>query len=507
MNIRTAIRAGVIIALVTIFLILTGLVTQIAQITTDTFGIKNNLGGWLILWLLAVWGGVMSVRGHAFSWKEMLTSGISAGVTNGFLLAIFVWIIDTLAAGKTEIRDYLIQVNPKTANVITFGQEIITGALLIFASLTLFTLVGALIYWSLTQKRKTDSPPLLQRLTKPMAERVGARVNLRLVSLGLIVVVLLLAPFKLGSYWNYTLGTVGIYVLLGLGLNIVVGMAGLLDLGYVAFYAIGAYTIALLTAPIHNLGISFWVALPLGIIVAGLSGVLLGIPVLRMRGDYLAIVTLGFGEIIRILLRSDVLLNFTGGPRGVRQVAQPFGQFNLFGQEVGSEFYFMYFIILGVVLVMFLSSRLQDSRIGRAWMAMREDEDVAEAMGIYTLYYKLLAFGIGAAFAGLGGVLFASRNAFAGPEDFTLLVSINVLCLIIVGGMGSIPGVILGALALKGLPEVLRDLDQFRLLAFGALLVAMMIWRPEGLMPSARRKLELHEGEEEPIRVSEAVSP
>jgi branched-chain amino acid transport system permease protein len=153
----------------------------------------------------------------------------------------------------------------------------------------------------------------------------------------------------------------------------------------------------------------------------------------------------------------------------------------------------MYFIILGIVLVAFITNRLQHSRVGRAWMAMREDEDVAEAMGIYTLKYKLLAFAIGAAFAGLGGVIFASRNQFTGPEDFTLLVSINVLCLVIIGGMGSIPGVVLGALALKGLPEVLRELDEYRILAFGALLVVMMIVRPEGLWPSSRRKLELFE--------------
>jgi branched-chain amino acid transport system permease protein len=206
-----------------------------------------------------------------------------------------------------------------------------------------------------------------------------------------------------------------------------------------------------------------------------------------MRGDYLAIVTLGFGEIIRILAKSDALTGFTGGPRGVRAVAGP----ELFGASLASTLHFMYLILLGIVLAVFVISRLQNSRVGRAWMAMREDEDVAQAMGIYTLKYKVQAFAISAAFAGLGGVIFASRNKFTGPEDFTLLVSINVLCLVIIGGMGSIPGVLVGALVLKGLPEILRELSDYRMLAFGALLVIMMILRPEGLWPSTRDRMEL----------------
>jgi branched-chain amino acid transport system permease protein len=299
----------------------------------------------------------------------------------------------------------------------------------------------------------------------------------------------------IGRYWNYTMGTVGIYVLLGLGLNIVVGFAGLLDLGYVAFFAIGAYTVGLLTAPEpHGILMNFWLALPIGVVVAALSGILLGVPVLRMRGDYLAIVTLGFGEIIRILSKSDVLTDFSGGPRGVRNIGGP----SLFGVEVSSAMNFMYLILLGIGLVAFVTHRLQNSRTGRAWMAMREDEDVAEAMGVFTLKYKLLAFAIGAAFAGLGGGIYASRNQFVGPEDFTLMVSINVLCLVIIGGMGSIPGVIVGALVLKGMPEILRELDEYRMLFFGALLIFMMIVRPEGLWPSKRRQMELREQAETP---------
>ncbi len=300
--------------------------------------------------------------------------------------------------------------------------------------------------------------------------------------------ILVLLPLVLGQYWNYTLGTIGIYVLLGLGLNIVVGLAGLLDLGYVAFFAIGAYTTALLTAPDpHHLLWSFWITVPIGILLAAAAGILLGIPVLRMRGDYLAIVTLGFGQIIGILLKSDILTPFTGGPKGVSNVGGP----TLFGKPFASDIDFVYLILLAVLLIIFVTNRLQNSRIGRAWEAMREDETVARAMGINMLTTKLLAFAIGAAFAGLGGVLFAARNQFTGPEDHNLMVSINVLALVIVGGMGSIPGVIAGAFALKGLPEILRELENYRVLAFGALLVAMMIIRPAGLIPSSRRKLEV----------------
>jgi branched-chain amino acid transport system permease protein len=282
---------------------------------------------------------------------------------------------------------------------------------------------------------------------------------------------------------------------MGLGLNIVVGLAGLLDLGYVVFFGIGAYSVALLTAPTpHHLLWAFWPVVPFAIALAATWGVLLGIPVLRLRGDYLAIVTLGFGEIIRVLSKSDALVAFSNGAKGVPGIAQPI----LFGYQFAS-YDFLYLIILGVLLVIFVTNRLQHSHVGRAWIAIREDETVARAMGINTLYYKLLAFGIGASFAGLGGIIYASRNQFTGPEDLTLMVSINVLCAIIVGGMGSIPGVIVGAFALKGLPEILRELADYRQLGFGALLIIMMILRPQGFLPSARRRLEMHIRDEAPL--------
>jgi branched-chain amino acid transport system permease protein len=341
--------------------------------------------------------------------------------------------------------------------------------------------------WRNRALQSIESQPWMQAIRRSKA--------VRYIFYTLLLIFVFLIPLGLDERWVYTVGTVGIYVLLGLGLNIVVGLAGLLDLGYVAFFAIGAYTMALLTAPApHHLLWNFWVVLPLGVLLAASAGIALGIPVLRMRGDYLAIVTLGFGEIIRILSQSDLLASFSGGPKGVPNIGQP----SILGLPFNSNRDFVYLIILAVMLIIFITNRLKGSRVGRAWIAMREDETVARAMGINTLQHKLLAFAIGAAFAGLGGALFASRNQFTGPEDHTLMVSINVLSLVIVGGMGSIPGVIAGAFVLKGLPEVLRQLENYRVVTFGALLVLMMILRPEGLIPSTRSRLEMHESVEPP---------
>ena len=213
---------------------------------------------------------------------------------------------------------------------------------------------------------------------------------------------------------------------------------------------------------------------------------MIGLPILNLRGDYLAIVTLGFAEIVRILLKSDLLTSFTGGPRGIRDIGGP----TLFGVDFNSDVSFIYLIFLMVILIAFVANRLQRSRTGRAWEAIREDQTVAKATGINTFSSKLLALTLSAAVAGLAGVLFASRNQFTGPEDHILLVSINVICLMIVGGVGNIPGIIIGALALKGLPEILREVSNFRMLAFGALLVMMMLIRPEGFLPARRPRMK-----------------
>ncbi len=281
---------------------------------------------------------------------------------------------------------------------------------------------------------------------------------------------------------------------MGLGLNIVVGFAGLLDLGYVAFYAIGAYTMAVLTTSGDLAGaqMSFWAALPIAVGASVLAGIILGVPVLNMRGDYLAIVTLGFGEIIRLLALSNWLAPFIGGAQGIIPVPRPV----LFGQPLDTFQKLYYLILIGCAIAFFISWRLRDSRLGRSWMAMREDEDVAEAMGINLVKTKLLAFATGAAFAGGAGAIFASQVSSIFPHSFDLLVSINVLSVIIVGGIGSLPGVIVGSLFLVGLPEILSELQEFRLLFYGAALVLVMLVRPEGLWPEATHKRELHEAEE-----------
>lgn len=316
-------------------------------------------------------------------------------------------------------------------------------------------------------------------------------------SIGLMILIIIL-PQLTDLLQNAILGAVAIFIVMGIGLNIVVGYAGLLDLGYVAFFGIGAYTFALLSSPesyiLLNIpgfsGLTFWSGLPVALLMGVVAGVLLGIPVLRMRGDYLAIVTLGFGEIIRLLLLN--LRDYTGGPGGVLNVPSPI----VFGADLGNPKGILYIAMLMSVVATFLTIRLRDSRLGRAWGALREDEDVARAMGINLVAIKLLAFATGAGFAAVAGALYASRQVNIFPDNFTLLVSIDVLSLIIIGGMGSVEGVVLGSLALIGLPEILRSVNEYRIVAYGALLIIMMILRPEGLLPSARRQRELHSEEE-----------
>ncbi len=350
-------------------------------------------------------------------------------------------------------------------------------ALIVFAVAT-----GGSYLWSTYQDR------IKQRVESLPPKRQRALQTSRWVLFGLAIV---LVPL-LGTFPSEVMNNVALYVLMGLGLNIVVGFAGLLDLGYVAFYALGAYTMGILTSPeIGWLGfnLTFWQALPFAVLVATLAGVILGIPVLGMRGDYLAIVTLGFGEIIFRVFLSDWLKPLIGGSNGITLIPKP----EVAGIRFDTPQTLYYIFLAGCVLAAFISIRLKNSRLGRAWMAMREDEDVAQAMGIDLVKTKLLAFATGAALSGLSGAIFASKLESIYPHSFQLLVSINALGVIIVGGMGSIPGVIVGSLALVGLPELLREFAEYRLLVYGAALVFMMLTLPEGLLPEARRKLELHE--------------
>jgi branched-chain amino acid transport system permease protein len=309
---------------------------------------------------------------------------------------------------------------------------------------------------------------------------------------GLAVIVVL--PQILGVFLSEVLDLVGIFLLMGLGLNLVVGFAGLLDLGYVAFFAVGAYVTAVLTSggsPAFAPEITFWMALPFVIGVAALAGIIVGTPVLRMRGDYLAIVTLGFGEIARILFISEALFPYVGGAQGITKIPT----ISVGGFAANSPPEFFYPIAAFVILAIYVTWALENSRIGRMWKAMREDEPVAEVMGINTVQAKLTAFIMGAIIASFGGALFASKIGSVFPHSFNIVVSIQVLVLIIVGGMGSIPGVIVGAIVIIGLPELLREFAEFKFLLYGALLIYMMLNKPEGFVPSRERMRELHQEE------------
>lgn len=293
----------------------------------------------------------------------------------------------------------------------------------------------------------------------------------------LVAVLLIALPIFLNDYYRDIMTLTSMYVILALGLNIVVGQAGLLNLGYVAFYAIGAYTYAILST---TFGLSFWPGLIAGGSVAGIFAVVLGMPTLRLRGDYFAIVTLGLGEITRIILNNWDRV--TGGPNGIANIGRPV----IAGYELHTTLDFTYLILALTIITIFAMHRLIASRIGRAWIAIREDEVAAEAMGVNTYRMKLLAFVIASVLAGIVGVFFAAKMAFVSPESFTFFESVLILCMVVLGGMGSIPGIILGALLLITLPEIFRDFQDYRMLAFGAALVAMMVFRPQGLLGTVK---------------------
>ena len=335
----------------------------------------------------------------------------------------------------------------------------------------------------------------------------------------------------LGNAWVRTLDFALLYIMLALGLNIVVGFAGLLDLGYIAFYAVGAYTFALLNSPHFGVFMPWWFILPIGAILAAFFGILLGTPVLRLRGDYLAIVTLGFGEIVRIFMNNlNAPVNITNGPQGINMIRPievggvSLGKpLTLFGETFNSVYVYYYFFLVLAVLTVIVCHRLQHSRIGRAWVALREDDVAANAMGINIRNMKLLAFAIGATFGGVSGGLFASFQGFVSPESFGLMESIMVLAMVVLGGMGHIPGVILGAVILTIAPEILRDIivplqmglfgkilvdpENARMLMFGLALILVMLLRPAGIWPSRRRQAEFHDALEEglPAADSQAV--
>ena len=354
------------------------------------------------------------------------------------------------------------------------------------------------------------------------SERSAPRLNLGSI---LLVAGLLLAPWLAsaagGNYWVRVIDFTLLYIMLALGLNIVVGFTGLLDMGFIAFYAVGAYLAALLASPhlldafpvlqgyfSDGLHVSYGVLIPLAAFIAGICGILLGAPTLRLRGDYLAIVTLGFGEIIRILMRNlDRPVNITNGAKGISGIdslslfgLQFRGVYHLLGVKIPALYLWYYLFAALIVAIVFICIRLQRSRVGRAWHAIREDEDVARAMGINVRNFKLLAFAMGASFGGVAGVMFASFQGFVSPESFTLQESIVVLAMVVLGGIGHVPGVILGAVMLSALPELLRsqavpvqealfgtvlvDPEILRQLFYGLALVLVMIFRPGGVWPA-----------------------
>jgi branched-chain amino acid transport system permease protein len=422
--------------------------------------------------LILIGGGALAGLGGAS--LHVLPGPLARAITIGLTVTLTVGILEPFVVPTLENLGL-----GAVAEILYEGGGFTTIGFIVVSVL----MVGGVWLWSLrgpAARARYQTVPTDQRRLIKIALFIG------------LAILLLLLPQIVGRRVSEILGTIGLYVLLGLGLNIVVGFAGLLDLGYVAFYAVGAYATAMLTSPASpaiNPELSFWAALPIVILVAAVVGLFVGAPVLRLRGDYLAIVTLGFGEIAREIFKSSWAQPVTGGAQGILSIPPPLP----FTRDPQVIYYpILFFCILAAIAAVSLAS----SRVGRAWNAMREDESVAEATGVNTTYYKLLAFGLGAAFGCLSGAFFAAKIGVIYPDSFSILVSINALALIILGGMGNIWGVIVGALVLVGLPEFLREFSEYRLLIYGAVLVAMMLLRPEGLLPSRTRQAELH-GEED----------
>lgn len=473
--------------------------------------------------------------------------GALAGVLVGASIALLV-----IVNSFIELRNVFVSISPALIEIVTFGRgETLAGLLIPIALSTILAAIAGILYIAREDVRRTvvlsvgwvTLAALLSDLIRVSLSRPGfplflsrtftssngltvlgavtvvvlvvawnvfgpriqsrraarienrsekAQRNAKYRQWALVILLLLTLPVIVGVFPSEVLNNIGLYIIMGFGLNIVVGMAGLLDLGYVAFFAVGAYSMAVLTTAqpdIGGFGLSFWAALPFVIIITGFAGLLIGAPVLRMRGDYLAIVTLGFGEIARFLALSDWLSPFIGGAQGIIKIPKAsIGPLELRGPQL-----LYYLFLLAGLVALFISWRIKDSRTGRAWMAMREDERVADSMGVNTVYYKLLAFGMGAMIASLSGALFVAKLGTVYPHSFSVLVSITALSLLIVGGIGSLPGVIVGAVVLVGLPELLREFGEYRLLMYGALLVTMMILRPEGIIPSAERARELRD--------------
>ncbi len=495
--IRASSRKGLIFGIVMVFLVLINFHIMISTMISKLLGTNVLRGAFpearfmiVFLVLYGLWAG-WSAASREGKTSQKLFEGLISGLTTGVVIVLFGLILFYLLETQTDVRRYLTALSFSSINLflLDLGGS---GIPVHFALFTLTGFLGSTMAVGFRSKGVKQSWQNLKSLIIDLRKRLNERLPEFVRKYGkyfiylLLLVGLLMLPSRWGSYNNFVFGMVGLYVILAIGLNIMLGLSGQFMIGIAALFAMGAYSVALLNSPIpHGIMLGFWPSLVVGMIVAVLGGLLLGLPIMRLRGDYLAIVTLAFGEIIRILLNSDLLTDFTGGPRGVQNIQQP----TFLGRPFNDVSY-AYLIIIAMALSIFLYYRLENSRTGRAWLAIKEDTLVARATGVNVSKYRLLALCIGAAFAGLAGGIFAARNQFTGPNDHTLMVSINVLSVVIVGGMNSIPGIILGSFALRGLPELLRELETYRLLVFGALLVFMMLARPEGLWPASRPELE-----------------
>ncbi len=528
-------KIGLLGGIVAIYLALVGIMTALASRMIITGVI--SLGQIILLSVFILFGYMAAQRAAANQSKPPVLWCLLSGAIAGLIVSLFLSAL-TIIAPAINLRSIFINASPELWKLLTFDRGVPTGLYLLIGvgvvvgalSAGLFLLpdrlrravgmglvaipIVSILNSSLFAGRGISPAQaaaafviaaLITYLWQPARAIANRRVSAmptkqqRMLATAAYIVlgIGVLALPLLGPYPAEILDTVGLYILMGLGLNIVVGFAGLLDLGYVAFFALGAYTIGILTSPeIQWLGVqlTWWQALPFAVLVGTLAGFILGIPVLQMRGDYLAIVTLGFGEIIRLIFLSDWLKPLAGGSNGITRIPRAI-QLPA-GSRFSDQQVLFYVILAGILIAAFIATRLKYSRMGRNWAAMREDEDVAQAMGINLVRTKLMAFATGAGLSALSGAIFASKLTSVYPHSFNLLVSINILAVVIVGGLGSIPGVIVGALVLVGLPELLREFAEYRLLVYGAVLVFMMLKRPEGLLPEARRKLELHEAHE-----------
>jgi len=560
LNFRFLLKAGLLTGVALFYMSMVGMI----ELFNGREIIKDVIAfGQILVALPSLIGGYVISRRYA---EEHNTgTAVLSGVIVGFISSLPSVLI-ILVGANTNIRDMFVSVTPNLLEILTFNQEnITTGILILIGLLTFMGLLGALLEllpqrlrrafvsagaWTLgvglmsellnqvlQQFRDYDWIerdtirlilssgvitrnfaifvfvaafaayflwPVLSTPIKTNIEKGGpsAQRNVRYVSYALLAALFLALPWLVGRFLSDVLVTIGLYIVMGLGLNIAVGMAGLLDLGYLTNFAVGAYITGFLlsTGP---LGIqartgttifNLWLLIPISIVAAMITGFVFALPVLRMRGDYLAIATLGFGEIIGKLALSDWLKPYIGGAQGILFIPKP----TFFGIELSNPEQLYYLSFAAVLFMLYVTTRLQNSRTGRQWMAIREDEDVAAAMGIDKTQAKVIAFTLSAAAGGLAGAIFATKVGTVFPNSFTIIVSINVLSLIIVGGMGSIPGVVVGAAVLIGMPELLREFAEFRFLIYGALLIVMMLTRPEGLWPSEVTRRELAVDEDNP---------